>query len=405
MQRVQVKFADGKGRVREAVFDTESPDQLRQSLTERGYYIIQETSVTKTFQEHLLALSPFGGGVSLSELTEFSQLLRTLLKAGLPLKDALDVLLEEQPKGPLPHALNTVLNDISEGISFSRALGRHPSVFPDLYVRTVVAGEKAGALEQVLERVIGYYRSMMTIRRKLMAAMIYPAILLMVSAGAITFMLVKVFPEFSNLFQTLDVPLPPLTQVVVGTSDFVAAWFFPLFGLVILAAVLIRNFIRTPSGRRWFDRQKLRIPLIRTLEEKYAFSQFSRTLSTLIEGGIPLIEGLQVVIDGLENKELAWKMRTLQPDIERGDTFAKAMRNIPETPAALSRIIHVGEESGQLAGMLNNLADHYDEEIEALTSTLTSLIEPLMFLMLTAVVGTMIVALLLPIMSAASNIR
>ena len=405
MERIQVKFADGKGHVRETVFETESPEDLRRSLTGRGYYIISETPIARTFQERLSALLPFGGGVSLPELTEFSQLLRTLIKAGLPLKDALQVLLEEQAEGPLTRALNAVLNDISEGISFSRALGRHPKVFPDLYVRTVVAGEKAGALEKVLERIVAYYRSVIAIRRKLAAAMIYPAILMLVAAVAVTFMLVKVFPEFSNLFQTLDVPLPPLTRLVIGTSDFVAAWFFPLLGLVVLAALLFRNHVGTPSGRRWFDRQKLAVPLIRTLEEKYAFSQFARTLSTLVDGGIPLVEGLQVVIDSLENKELAWRMRTLQTDIERGDTFSKAMRNLPGTPAALARIVHVGEESGQLAEMLENLADHYDEEIEGLTTYLTSLVEPIMFLSLTAVVGTMIVSLLLPIMTAASNIR
>ncbi|MFZ2960342.1 MAG: type II secretion system F family protein [Candidatus Ozemobacteraceae bacterium] len=405
MHRVLIKFADDRGKLRETVFETDSLPVLRQSLQERGYYLLAEQPIHKTIKERVLELLPFRGGVSLGELTEFSQLMRTLLKAGLPLKDSLDVLTDEMPEGALKQALNQVKADITEGISFSRSLGRHPDVFPEIYVRTVVAGEKAGALEQVMSRLIAYFRNTIAVRRKLLAALIYPTILMIVASGAVVFMLVKVVPEFSDLFRSLDVPLPPFTQLVLGLSDFIASWFWVLLAGLLGFMAVFRQYARTLDGRRSIDRLKLRIPIIRVLEEKYAYSQFARTLSTLIQGGISLTEGLQVVIDGLQNKEILHRMHRIIPDIERGDTFAKAMKNVKGAPGAMIKVIHVGEESGNLGEMMNNLADHYDKEIDGLTSTLTSLVEPVLFLLLTTVVGSLIIALLMPVLTAASNIR
>jgi type II secretory pathway component PulF len=405
MDKVLVRFSDDRGRMRETVFETESRETLRRDLQGRGCFILSEVVLEKTLTEHLNALNPFYGRISLSELIEFAQLLRTLVRAGLPLKDALDVLLDESVEGPMTRALSQIRDDITEGISFSAALARHPRVFPEMFVKTVVAGEKSGALEEVFARLIIYYQRTAEIRRKLIGALVYPAILVMVSAGAISYLIVKVVPEFSDLFRSMDIPLPTYTQIVLGLASFLGDW----LPLILIAAVgggfLLARYHRTPHGRVFFDRVKLRLPLIGMLEMKHSFSQFSRTLSTLIDGGIPILESLDVVVGSLDNKEMARRLTDLSRDIQGGASFARALKSVPGMPATMIKVVQVGEESGNLGEMLSGIADHYDEEISALTGVLTALIEPLLFLGIAGTVGAIIIALLLPILTAASNIR
>jgi len=405
MIKVRVRYADEKGRMQEFVRETESIDELRAALTEHGCYVLRIDEVSRTWSEFFLDLLPLKRGVGIGELMEFTRLLRTLIKSGLPLKEALDLLVEDAPDGLLPNAVKSVSNDVEEGVSFSQALARHPLVFPEIYVRTVVAGVTAGALESVLDRMTAYYAGILAVRRKLTAALIYPAILLLVSIAAVAFMLIKVVPEFTDLFKNLDVPLPAFTQLVLSVSSLLASWFWLVLLAIIGGIVAFRKYAATPEGRIAIDQAKLAIPLIGTLEEKFAFSQFSRTLATMVDGGIPLLQSMSVVIDSLENKSIAIRLSEIPESIERGESFAKALRGIKGIPRMVPRIVRVGEESGNLGEMLNGLADHYDEEIDTLTSTLTSLIEPVMFLLMAAVVGSLIVALLLPVLTAATNIR
>ncbi len=405
MEKVSVRFADDKGRIREAVFETPSIRELEKGLTERGYFLLSTEVLEKTLWERFSSVLPIGRGVSTRELLDFTKLLRTLLKAGLPLKDALDLLQEDSGETPLSHAVSTVVSDIQEGISFSKALSRHPEVFPEIYVRTVVAGERAGALEAVLGRLCQYFANLMAIRAKLIGALIYPVILLGVSAAAVTYMLLRVVPEFVDLFKALDVPLPIYTKLLLWFSGFLSSW-WPVFLLVFATGVYAyRRFVETREGRLAVDGVKLRIPLIGDLEGKFALSQFSRTLSTMIGGGIPLMEGLTVVLESLENKALAERLSRLPKEIEQGDSFARALKEVPGIPKMMTRVVHVGEESGNLGEMLSNLADHFDEEISNLTSMITALVEPALFLMMATVVGAFVICLLVPILTAATQIH
>ncbi|HEY9072212.1 MAG TPA: type II secretion system F family protein [Candidatus Ozemobacteraceae bacterium] len=405
MQSVKVRYADEKGRMQEFVRETESVEELRKALTEHGCYVLRIEPVPRTWFDRLCDLLPLRRGVGIGELMEFTRLLRTLIKSGLPLKEALDLLVEDSPDGPLSNALKAVSRDVEEGVSFSQALARHPHVFPEIYVRTVVAGVTAGALENVLGRISAYYAGIIAVRRKLVSALVYPTILLLVSIVAVAFMLLKVVPLFTDLFRNLDAPLPTFTQFVLGASSLLASWFWVVVLVLAGLAVAFGRYVARPEGRIAIDRVKLAIPLVGTLEEKFAFSQFARTLSTMVDGGIPLLQSMSVVLDSLENRAVAARLSVIPESIERGESFAKAMRSIAGIPRMVPRIVRVGEESGNLGEMLNGLADHYDEEIDGLTSTLTSLIEPLLFLFMAVVVGSVIVALLLPVLTAATNIR
>lgn len=405
MERIKVKYADEKGRAREEVFETRSIQEMRTAFQAQGYYIISEEPEELPLTEQFKKFFKIGAGASIKELNEFTKLLRTLIKSGMPINDALDVLLDGAEDTQLNRALRQVKEDISEGIALSTALGRHPDVFPDIYIKTIVAGEKSGALENILQRLTEYFVSTMNIRRKIIAALIYPVILLVVSLLAVSYMVVAVVPEFSGLFSSLGVPLPLPTRILLGTSDFLGEWFWLIIFAGILAASALYSYYKSPQGRRSVDSLKLSLPVVRDLENNYALSQFSRTLSTMVEGGIPLLDSLHVVLESLENKVLAAKFAVLPELLEKGLGFGRALKKIPGAPMVMVRIIHVGEESGNLGEMLDNLADHYDEEIVETTDAITALIEPVMFLGIALVVGTLVIALLYPVLTAASNIN
>ncbi len=405
MQKIRVRYADEKGNTSEEVFETRSVDEMRAAFSAKGYYILSEDSLETTILDRIKSGLVFKQTVSIKELNEFTKLIRTLLKSGMPITDAIDVLLDGAEDTPLNRALREVHQDIREGISLSRALGRHPDIFPDIYIKTVVAGEKAGALENILKRLSEYFTNSIAIRRKVIAALIYPTILLAASSLAVTYMIIAVVPEFASLFKSLDIPLPMMTSMLLSASEFLGEWFLLLFCFAVLGFALLVSFSRTPEGRQRLDSIKLKIPLVRDLERNFAYSQFARTMATMVEGGIPILDSLRVVLDSLENKVIAARFSVLPELLEKGLSFGKALKSIPETPAMMIRVIYVGEESGNLGGMLENLAEHYDEEISELTDTITSLIEPILFLGMALVVGTLVVALLYPVLTAASKIN
>jgi len=405
MQRLRVRYADELGRTREELLETSSVAEMRKAFSDKGYYILSETSESDTLWSRLAKGFRFRSGVSIKELNEFTKLIRTLLKSGMPITDAIEVLLDGGEETSLNIALRKVHSDIREGISLSRALSRHPEVFPDIYMKTIVAGEKAGALENILKRLSEYFASSIAIRRKVVGALIYPSILLAVLSVSVTYMVVAVVPEFAGLFNSLDVPLPLLTSLLLETSGFLGEWFFLLLFALMFAVGVLITASQSPEGRLRIDGIKLKIPMIKELEKNFAYSQFSRTMATMIEGGIPILDSLEVVLDSFDNKVIASRFSAIPELIEKGQSFARAMKSIPEIPRMMVRVVHVGEESGNLGEMLENLADHYDEEITELTDTITSLIEPLMFLGMALIVGTVIIALLLPILSAATKIN
>jgi type IV pilus assembly protein PilC len=405
MEKIRVRYADDQGRTREDIFETTSIDEMRAAFSERGFYILSEEVENLTLTERIKEGLTYSKGVSLKELTEFTKLLRTLLKAGMSLNDAIDILLDGAEEGDLTSALRQIQEDIREGISFSKALGRHPDIFPEIYVKTIVAGEKSGALENILLRLTEYFNRSIAVRRKIIAALIYPSILLMVSTLAVTYMVVAVVPEFADLFKSLEVPLPFLTSLLLDVSGFIGDWFALLALGALSFFTLGFRYSKTKHGKMDLAKFKSYIPVVKDLELKYAYSQFTRTLATMVEGGIPLLDSLEVVLDSLENKMVAERLMIIPSLLERGTGFGKALKQIEGIPNIMTRVIHVGEESGNLEEMLENLADHYDDEITELTDTITSLVEPVLFLSMALVVGTIIVALLYPVLTAASNIN
>lgn len=405
MQKIKVKYADEKGAIREEIFETRSAADMRQAFSDKGYYILGEELLRQSLSERINESLFPTRRASIKELNEFTKLVKTLLKSGMPITDAIAILLEDAEDTALNHALERVSADIKEGVSLSAALSRHPDIFPQIYVKTIVAGEKAGALESILGRLSDYFTRSIAIRKKIVAALIYPTILLLVSMVAVSYMMVAVVPEFVGLFNSLGVELPWYTKLLLVVSGFIGDWFWYLVVVAFVTVAGLAAYSHNPKGRKAIDAYKLKVPLIRDLERNFAFSQYSRTLSTMVAGGIPLLDGLAVVLDTLENRVIADRYEIIPDLLEGGMGFGKALKQVPETPKIMTRIISVGEEAGNLDEMLENLADYFDEEITELTDRVTSLLEPMLFLGMAVVAGGLIIAILVPVLSAASNIN
>jgi type IV pilus assembly protein PilC len=380
MHRIRVRYADEQGRTREELLETRSLEEMRRAFSDRGYYILAETIEKDSLIDALKSALTFRSGVSFKELNEFTKLLRTLIKSGMPITDAIEILLDGAEETSLNMALRQIHSDIREGLSISRAFGRHPDIFPDIYIKTIVAGEKSGALESILKRLSDYFVSSIAIRRKVIAALIYPTILMLVSSVAVSYMVVAVVPEFAGLFKSLDVPLPMITSALLSFSQLLGEWFWVLFFVLLLIVGGGLSIARTPFGKIRLDAYKLKVPVLRDLEKNFAYSQFARTMATMVEGGIPILDSLSVVIDSLENRVIASRYAVLPELLEKGQSFGKALKSIPDTPGIMVRVVHVGEESGNLGEMLENLADHYDGEISELTDTITSISSQFFFL-------------------------
>ncbi|MCK9457645.1 MAG: type II secretion system F family protein [Candidatus Riflebacteria bacterium] len=405
MEKIVVRYADENGCTREETFETESREQLQSALKDRGFYILTEKALNDGVAAKIKEGLYYEKGVTVKELNEFTKMLRTLIKSGMPVNDAIAVLIDGAPETPLNTALKVVHADIKSGVSLSRALARHTNIFPNIYIKTIVAGERSGALEAILKRLVEYFNNSIAIRRKVTGALIYPAILFVVATLATSYMIVAVVPQFKDLFDGLGTPLPLPTKVLLSVSGFMADWFILLLCVFVLLLAGTIAYFRSTEGKEKLDKFKLNIPVLKKLERYFAYSQFSRTMATMLSGGIPLYDSLSVVLDSLENRVIASQLSVIPLELQRGKGFAKALKVIPDVPPLMIRIAIVGEESGNLDEMLDNLADHFDEEISELTDTITSLIEPVLFVGMAIVVGSVIISLLYPVLTAASQIN
>lgn len=405
MKKFKIKCISNKGQIKEFNIEAFNQQELEELITKQGYYIISIEVERKSLYDLIQEIKSFITFTSIKELLDFSKLFRTLLKAGLPVKDAFDAILEDSPNTSFYTSLRSIRNDIIEGVSLSSALARHPNVFPDIYVKTIMAGEKVGALDKVLERLSIYYQRIISIRRKILSSITYPIILLLVALSAILFMMIKVVPEFIHLFKNLDIPLPKFTAFILHISEIITQNIIVILIIFIILIYLIYTYVQTKHGRIVVDEIMLKIPLIGNIQEKLCYSQFARTVATLLNGGIPLLDALDIAIQSLSNNYIAMKFQNLPELISKGYSFANCLKYTESVPKAFIKVVKVGEESGSLAEVLDNIAEYYEDEISDLTATLLSLIEPILFLLISLILGSFIISLLLPILTAAGNLK
>ena len=335
--------------------------------------------------------------VKLDELVIFSRQLATMVDSGISLVQALSILSEQSESKALSATTVIIRGDIESGSSFYNALSKHPQVFSELYINMAKAGESSGKLDEILDRLATYLEKANSLQRKVRSSLVYPAVVISLALIITIVLLVKVVPIFKNIFETLGGTLPLPTQILIGISDVMSRYFLLVFIGFGIFVFLFKKYISTPHGRYQFDRSILKLPIFGPLFRKVAIARFSRTLATLVRSGVPILNALTIVGKTAGNKVVEENVLNACISIKEGEPISGPLSKDNVFPPMVTRMISVGEQTGQLEKMLNKIADFYEEQVDAAVSGLVSMIEPLVIAFLGIVIGAIVIALFLPI--------
>jgi len=337
----------------------------------------------------------------------FTRQLATLIDAGLPLLRSLNVLAKQERDGVLKNTINTLADSVQGGSTFSESLEQHPVIFNKLYVNMVKAGELGGVLELVLGRLAEFQEKAQKIKNKVIGAMVYPVIVLVLATVIMGFLLVFIVPKFQTIFHEMlgNKPLPAITQFVINVSNFVKNHGFILLGIIVFVIAAYKFIARTSAGRHVIDRIKLRMPLFGNLIRKSTVSRFSRTLGTLVTSGVPILQALNITRETAGNSVIADAITKVHDSVKEGESIVHPLEVSGAFPPMVISMIDVGEETGQLPEMLMKIAEVYDDEVDNAVAALTSLLEPIMIVFLALVVGTIVIALFTPLISIISGLQ
>jgi type IV pilus assembly protein PilC len=348
---------------------------------------------------------PAFGGVSTKDLVIFTRQFATMIDAGLPLVQALDILGSAEPNKAFQKIIYQVKADVEQGGTFAQALNRHPRVFDELYVNLVAAGEVGGILDSILDRLAQYIEKSVKLARKVKGAFTYPMSILVIAILVVVVLLWKVIPTFQNMFESMgNNALPRPTQMVIDMSEsFQANWY--IYGAIVVGGgYAFRTFYRNPRGRVIFDKIMIRIPIFGPLVRKTAVAKFTRTLGTLVAAGVPILDGLEIVAKTAGNKVIENAIMHVREQISQGRTLAEPLAEANVFPSMVVQMIGVGEATGAMDTMLNKIADFYEEEVDVAVEALTALLEPMMMVFIGGIVGGLLIAMYLPIFSVADNV-
>jgi type IV pilus assembly protein PilC len=336
------------------------------------------------------------GKVTSKDLVLFSRQLSTLVSAGVPIVQGLHIL-EQQAENPaFKEVLGEVKSDIEGGLSISDALKKHPNAFPDLYCSMIKAGELGGILDTILERLTSYLENSEALKAKVKAAMMYPAIVLSICAAVTVFLLVFVIPTFKAIFESFGAQLPFLTQMLIDLSEIMKKYFVLILLSPLVAWKAFGKFYATPAGMKWVDGQVLKAPIFGIILKKVAVAKFTRTLGTLIKSGVPIMQALDTVASTAGNVVIGEAVLTCRESIREGGRLADPLKKSGIFPNMVTSMISVGEETGSLDIMLSKIADFYDQEVDSAVKGLTSLIEPIVIVVMGLVIGTIVIAMFMP---------
>lgn len=384
---------DRMGRILKGKLDGDSKDAVQARLTQMGYIIVQLDQ-----QGGLSALNEikFGTGVNQKDVAIFARQFSTMIDAGLSLTKCLAILSAQTESAGLRDVISQIGKDVESGQSLSDALGRHPKVFPPIFVSMVRAGETGGVLDEVLQRVADHLEAELSLKGKIKSAMTYPVAMGGLVLIVLAAMMIFVVPTFEKMFSDMGGKLPFVTQLLVDTSSFVASWKGAVAALALVGAYFAFKWWSKGPGTLIWDGAKLQMPVFGSLVRKISLARFTRTFGTLVTAGVPILTALDIVADTAGNEVIANAVRRARSAIKEGETIAKPLSESKVFPSMLVQMIAVGEETGALDQMLNKVAAFYEEEVSTATDGLTSLIEPLMMASLGVIVGGIVIALYLP---------
>ncbi len=391
----------GGGNVKNTL-EADSKAELISRLRQMGYWpttVVEETEEeTPTDIRRWLKIGQ--GGVKPADVEFFTYQLATLVNAHVPLPRALEVTLGQIQNPALHRIVSQVKYDVEHGATFNDALSQHPKVFSDLYINMVKAGESGGVLGIVLERLAGFAERQRLLKNDVISALFYPIILLTLSISAVTVLMILVIPKFTAMFNDLGVELPLPTRILIGTTDIFQTYWWVALVIIIVTVAGIRQYLKLEAGQVWFDRLKLKVPLIGPIISTFAIVRFTRTMATLLENGVRMLPALAVVKDTIGNKVYSNVVAEAEVEVEQGSTLSRELGKSKDFPEFVTHMVAVGEESGEPVHMLSKLSEYYDIEIKKSLERLTSSIGPLVILLMGVIIGFIAVAMILPIFEA-----
>lgn len=391
---------NAKGLIESGEITAESRDEVISQLRSRN---IIPTSVTeKKSKKFSLSM----GRISDKDLVVFTRQFATMIDAGLPLVQALDILAAQVENKTLARTIEQVKLDVEAGSTYADALRKHPKVFSELYVNMVAAGESGGILDTILNRLAAYIEKAMKLKKKIKGAMIYPAVVTTIAVAVIAVIMIFVVPTFAKMFAQLGGVLPLPTRIIMAMSNFLAGTGgLILLGSIIFIVIAIVQIRRTNRGKYVIDNILLRLPIFGMLLRKAAIAKFTRTLGTLVSSGVPILDGLEITAKTAGNKVIEKAIFEVRTAVSEGKTISEPLMKAKVFPPMVNHMIAVGESTGALDAMLSKIADFYDDEVDAAVSNLTSMIEPLLMVFLGGSVGFIVVSMYLPIFKLITLIK
>lgn len=390
---------DGKKQKGEVL--AKSKDEVISTLRKQSILV---TSVTTRAKKLSLNIPFLQAKVKDKDMAVFTRQFATMIDAGLPLIQCLDILAKQTANKTFASAINEIRQDVESGSTYSDSLKKHPKIFNDLYVNMVDAGELGGILDTILARLSKYIEKNIRLKSQIRAALVYPSTIVAVAIIVIVVLLVWVIPIFAKMFTEFGGVLPAPTRIVIAVSDFMQKYFIFILGITGAVVFGLSRYYKTNSGQRTIDRLVLRLPIFGMLMRKIAVAKFTSTLGTLISSGVPILDGLDIVARTAGNKIIEEALITTRQSISEGKTLAEPLEQTKVFPPMVVQMIAVGETTGALDTMLGKIADFYDEEVESTVGILTSLLEPMLMIFLGITIGAIVVAMYLPIFKLAGSI-
>ncbi len=402
---------DAGARIREkGLFPTDISDASQDKKSSKTATSALSPTVARTAQKKSLGQMEIkfltSNTVKTKVLTTFTRQLATLIDAGLPLVRGLNVLQKQEKNAVLKRTLSKLVDAVEGGSTFSEALAQHPKIFNKLYVNMVRAGEAGGVMDVVLMRLADFQEKAQKIKNKVISAMVYPAVVITVATGILIFLMILIVPKFQEIFKDLleGKELPKLTQLVIAASNIVKNQFLYVAAVVAGIVIFIKVIGKMEKGRYLLDKLKLHFPVVGQLIRKVAIARFTRTLGTLISSGVPILQALNIVRETAGNAVIAQAISQIHDSVKEGERIVQPLEAVKVFPPMVISMVDVGEETGALPDMLMKIADVYEDEVDNAVSALTSLLEPIMIVFLAVVVGTIVIAMFMPLISVITTL-
>jgi type IV pilus assembly protein PilC len=398
------RLGTASGHITEGVYVADNEASLRRELEEKGLYVLTIQRSGKMPLAGTLRL-PQRRRVSQREFLVLNQELATLLKAGMPLVPSLDILRQRVDNQLFKSILDDIYERVRGGASLSEAFDAHGDLFPGVYTASLMAGEKSGNLEQVIRRYVAYAKVIAAVKRRTISALVYPAILTVLSLVVVSIIVLKVVPAFSSFYGQFGKELPLSTRVIVAVSNFMLMYFPFILVAVVAGAAAFWFWIRKPEQRVHFDRFLLRLPFAGDVVRKFSTAQAARTLGTLLGGGIPLVNSLEIAARSIGNRFMATQLTTAGHQVREGSALSAAMLERGVFPDVAIKMVEVGEQTGALQEMLTSLADFFDEEVDTTLARFVTLVEPILLVTMGLVIAALLLALYMPLFQLSSVLQ